>query len=66
MKVILTTTEGEQEIECKEMTFEGGFVVLKISDTSEMFLPMGKIVMMWVEGRPKKKEKVAKKSIDDK
>lgn len=54
MNVNLVTNDGELNFECKNMTFEGGFVVFEKEDNKEMFVSIAKIILMDVTGRPKK------------
>jgi hypothetical protein len=61
MIVHLVTNDGDLNFECKNMTFEGGFVVFEKEDNKEMFASIAKVVLMDVEGRPKKPVKKIKK-----
>lgn len=64
MKVTIINSDGKEEVECLDMSFEGGFVVLKTKEDTELFLSSAKCTIMEVIGRKKKQEKpkVAKKS----
>lgn len=65
MNALIINDHGETTVDCKDMKFESGFVVFEHEDGSELFVNPAKVMMMEIEGRPKKKEKKAKKSLDD-
>jgi len=54
MKVKIINSDGQEEVECLDMTFEGGFVVLKLAEEKELFLSSAKCTVMEVVGRKKK------------
>lgn len=62
MKALVINDHGEMTLECKDMSFENGFIVFEKEDGSELFVSPAKVIMMEVEGRTKKKEKKVKKS----
>jgi hypothetical protein len=62
MKAIVTSLAGDTtELECKDMVFEGGFIVFQREEEKELFISPVKVAMMEITGRPKKKEVKTKK-----
>jgi len=55
---IISLNEDEKTIECKDLTFEGGFIVFEgIEEDKDLLISPAKIAMMEVTGRPKKPKK---------
>jgi hypothetical protein len=64
MKAQVINDDGELNFECKDMKFEGGFVVFEKEGNEEVFCSVSRIMLMNITGRPKKAVKKEKKNTE--